>query len=260
VADWSGEEYAKLSGLQRTMITEAMAGLDLREDDHVLDIGCGDGFLTRAIAGLAPAGTVVGADASCRMVTTAAEAATPGPSGPWFVVADARGLPFAQRFDAAMSFNALHWVPQQEEALRQIAAVLKPAGRVTIQVVCASARPSLESVAMQLTGTPRWSGWFQDFEAPFTHVDPDRFGEVAAAAGLTLDDSRIADREWDFGSREAFVRWSAMGSTAWTDRLPEDRRARFIDEQIEAYQPIAGTPGLFRFMQMRARLHREDNR
>jgi trans-aconitate 2-methyltransferase len=260
VTDWSGEEYAKLSGLQRTMITEAMAGLEFRDADCVLDIGCGDGFLTGAIAGLVPEGTVVGADASRRMVATAAESVATGPSGPWFVVADARALPFAESFDAAVSFNALHWVPQQERALRQIATVLKPAGHATIQVVCAGDRPSLESVAMDLTRTPRWAAWFEDFDAPFMHVDPDGYGDLAAAAGLTLDVKRITDREWDFGSREAFVRWSAMGSTAWTDRLPEDRRAQFIDEQIAAYQPIAGAAGLFRFMQMRARLNREDTR
>ncbi|MBJ7339185.1 class I SAM-dependent methyltransferase [Mycolicibacterium sp.] len=259
MTDWSGDEYARLSGLQRSMIGEAMSGLTFRPNDAVLDIGCGDGFLTRAIATLTPGGVVIGADPSHRMVATAAESATTGAAGPWFVVADVRGLPFAERFDAAVSFNALHWVPEQEQALRQIATVLRPGGSVTVQVVCAGPRPSLEAVAMQLCRTPHWAPCFEGFEAPFLHVDPERYGDVAAAAGLTLDDVTVADREWDFGSREAFLAWSAMGSTAWTDRLPQDRRAQFVEEQVDAYEPIAGAPGLLRFMQMRARLHREES-
>jgi trans-aconitate 2-methyltransferase len=256
VTDWSGEEYARLSGLQRAMVTEAMAGLELGGEDRILDIGCGDGFLTGAIADLVPDGMVVGADPSHRMIATAARSAARRASGPWFVIADARRLPFAQCFDAAVSFNALHWVPNHDLALRQIATVLRPHGRVTIQVVCAGVRPSLEAVTMALCRTPRWAAWFEGFDAPYLHVDPARYVERAAAAGLVLDDLDVTDRTWDFGTRAAFAQWSAMGSTAWTDRLPDDRRADFISEQVQDYEPLGGAPGVFRYLQMRARLHR----
>jgi trans-aconitate 2-methyltransferase len=240
------------------MIGEAMAGLEFAATDRVLDIGCGDGFLTRAIAGLTPEGSVVGADPSHRMIATAAGSVAGSDSGPWFVVADVRALPFDRCFDAAVSFNALHWVPEQPVALRQLASVLRPGANITIQMVCGGPRPSLEDVTMGLCGEARWARWFDGFTAPFVHVDPDRYGGLAAAAGLVLDDLTVRDREWDFGSREAFEQWSAMGSTAWTDRLPEERRAEFIGEQIDLYEKIAGAAGLFRFMQMRARLHRQE--
>lgn len=258
VTDWSGAEYARLSGLQRTMIDEAMAGLRFGSDDVVLDIGCGDGFLTRAIAGLAPDGTVVGADPSRRMIATAEAAATPAASGPWFVVADVRALPFARDVDAVVSFNALHWVPEQETALRQIAGVLRPGATAIVQMVCAGHRPSLEDITMELCRTPRWAPWFDGFAAPYVHVAPDQWTELAATVGLVTDDLMVRDREWDFGSRDAFLQWSAMGSTAWTDRLPEDDRAEFIQTQVDLYEAITGAAGLFRFMQMRARLHRQE--
>ena len=256
MTDWSGRDYAAVSGLQRAMVNEAIAELEFSEKERVLDVGCGDGFLTRAVADMVPLGYAVGVDASPRMIATAHAAAVPTESGPWFVVADARRLPFGRHFDVVVSFNALHWVPEHRQALAQIASVTRPGGRVLIQVVCAGERTSLESVAMTVCHGPRWARWFDGIVAPFIHVDPATYGHMAASAGLTLEDVTVTDREWDFGSRSAFERWCAVGSTAWTDRVPVDDRARFVEDEVEAYEALSGRPGLFRFTHMRARLRR----
>ena len=256
VTDWSGREYAEISDLQRAMITDAMADLTFSTTDRVLDIGCGDGFLTRMIAELAPDGFVVGADASPRMILAAIESGISGSTGPDFVVADARNLPFGPTFDVAVSFNALHWVPQQARALGQIAAVLKPGGLATVQMVCAGATESVESVAMRVCQTPSWAPCFDDFEVPFAHPEPDDYAELAAGQALACEKIGVTEREWDFGTRPDFARWCAMGSTAWTDRLPVDARSDFVDEMVDNYEGVTGRPGLFRFTQMRAELRR----
>jgi len=256
MTDWSGRDYADVSGLQRAMATEAVTAMRFGARDRVLDVGCGDGCLTRAVAAMVPEGCAVGVDASPRMIETAHSGGEAADSGPRFVIADARRLPFAEFFDAVLSFNALHWVREQQQALGEIAAVLRPGGRALIQVVCAGPRPSIEATAMIVCRSPRWARWFGGFSAPYVHVDPATYGELAGSAGLTLDDIAVTDREWDFGSREAFIRWCAVGTTAWTDRLPETDRAEFVADLVMAYEPIAGREGVFRFTQMRARLHR----
>jgi trans-aconitate 2-methyltransferase len=256
VTDWDGADYARVSGLQRTMAADAVASLTFGGDERVLDIGCGDGYITRAIASKVPDGYVVGMDASRAMIAAAHGIPRRAESGPWFVRADARRLPFGAQFNVVVSFNALHWVPQQREALQQIASVARRGARVLILLVCAGERPSVESVAMQLTRSPAWARRFEGFTAPFVHVDPGTYGELAASAGLTLTRLTVSDREWDFGSRERFAKWCAVGSTAWTDRLQPRDRPRFIDEQVRAYEQVAGRPGLFRFTQMRAELRK----
>ena len=44
VTDWSGRDYVEVSGLQRTMIAEAMAAMSFAPSDWVLDVGCGQTF------------------------------------------------------------------------------------------------------------------------------------------------------------------------------------------------------------------------
>jgi trans-aconitate 2-methyltransferase len=254
VTDWSGSDYIAVSGLQRAMIEEALGVLSFAPGARVLDIGCGDGFLTRAVATQVGAGGLaVGIDVSRRMITAAHRAG----AGAGFVVGDAVALPFLAAFDAVVSFNALHWVPAQQRALAQIAQVLRPGSTATIQMVCAGARTSIEEVAMAVTRQPHWAPWFAGFTAPFVHVDPTDYPQLAGTAGLCADEVTVTDRQWDFGDRDALRRWCAVGSTAWTGRIPERERADFVAEQVRAYEPIGGRPGVFRFTQMRARLRRQ---
>ncbi|MGF7123167.1 class I SAM-dependent methyltransferase [Rhodococcus sp. AG1013] len=250
--DWDGEQYAQASELQRTMATRALDGLDLDPHGRVLDVGCGDGFVTRMLADRLTDGYAIGVDASPRMIEKAAS----GETDPRvrFMVADARRLPFRDRFDVVVSFNALHWVPEQQQALASIADAARPGARVLIQVVCAGDRVSLETIAMEVAGTPRWVDRFAAFTPPFVHVEPDDYPELAASAGLRVTDLSVHDVTWDFGTREAFAQWCTTGADAWTHRLDPDDRPRFIDDWMRAYEEVSGRPGLFQYMQMRAAL------
>lgn len=251
---WDGREYAEVSALQRMLAGQALAGLDLAGDERLLDVGCGDGYVTLDLARRVPHGSVVGVDASPRMVETAASRAVPDGASVRFLVADARDLPFSGEFDVVVSFNALHWVPEQRRALAAIAHTLRPGGRAVVQMVCANARPSIEDVEMTVTRRPEWARYFEDFAAPYIHPDPDAYPALAASAGLTVADLRTWDVEWDFGSRDDFTRWCRVGSTDWTGRLAPDRADRFAAEVVGAYEEVVGRPGLFRFTQMRAEL------
>ena len=108
---------------------------------------------------------------------------------------------------------------------------------------------------MRVAQRPHWASLFEGLAAPFIHVAPDGYAELAASAGLTLMTLTVTDLQWDHGSRNAFAQWCAVGCTAWTDRLPAGDRGRFIEELVAAYEPVAGRAGLFRFTQMRAELN-----
>ena len=131
MTEWNPSEYARISALQAAMAEEVLSLLDLKGAERVLDIGCGNGKTTAEIAARVPQGAVVGVDASAGMVAFAAAQSDPAlHPNLQFAVADARHLPYQHEFDLVVSFNALHWIPEQAQALQSIRSALKPAGRV----------------------------------------------------------------------------------------------------------------------------------
>ncbi len=183
VADWDGALYEKVNGLQRWLAARSLAGLELRGDERLLDVGCGDGQVTALLAARLPTGSVLGIDASPRMVDTAREHAVAG-GRLEFDAGDVLSMPFVAEFDVIVSFNVLHWVHDQRRAFARIGAALRPGGWALLQFVCGGSRPSLEATAMQICETARWRGWFHDFPPPFVHPAPDEVRATADAAGL----------------------------------------------------------------------------
>ncbi|BCJ73648.1 SAM-dependent methyltransferase [Catellatospora sp. IY07-71] len=253
MTDWDGTGYAHVSGLQRAMATACLESVTVTGDERVLDVGCGDGYVTRWIASRLPAGSVLGVDPSPRMIE-AARAADDRQANVSFQVGDVTTMAFGPDFDLVVSFNALHWVADQQAAYRNIAAALAPGGRVLVQFVCRGPRPSVEHVAMEVTRDPRWAPVFGGFTPPYVHIDPEDLAGIARGAGLEVTEQSVVDREWDFGSREQFAQWCTVGFSGWTSRLPAGDVQAFVDAVVDGYQAVVGRPGLFRFLQLRAGL------
>ena len=250
--DWDGLSYRKVSALQTWLAGQSLTGVAMAGDERVLDVGCGDGRITAAIADQLPDGSILGIDPSPRMITAAGSLESPRLR---FAVGDVLTMYFRDEFDAVVSFNALHWVPDQHGALTRIRAALRDRSWALVQVVCAGPRPSLEAVAMRTCAQPGWRDHFAGFQAPFAHVDPARYAELAAGAGLRLTDREVRDHSWDFDSAEEFARWCRVGFDSWTARLPDDAAAdAFVADVLGTYERITGSAQRLQFMQLRARL------
>jgi ubiquinone/menaquinone biosynthesis C-methylase UbiE len=255
MTEWDAAGYDHVAALQRQVADACLATLTLHGDERVLDVGCGDGRVTAGIAARVPRGRVVGVDPSAHMIAWATtHAARPGLT---FAVADARTLPFDAQFDLAVSFNALHWVPEQETALAAIRRALRPGGRAVLQQVCDGDRPALEDVIEATVAHPRWRGRFAGHVPPYRHVAPDAWRGLAQAAGFRVERLTVQDARWDFGTRDAFVAFARTTFVEWTDGLPEGDRDAFIVDVLDAYRAVLAAPAdanAFRFLQQRAEL------
>ena len=66
--EWDAATYREVSALQEWLADKSLAGLTLAGDERVLDVGCGDGRVSAAIAARVPRGAVLAVDASRQMV------------------------------------------------------------------------------------------------------------------------------------------------------------------------------------------------
>jgi trans-aconitate 2-methyltransferase len=257
-APWDAADYVQHSGLQEAMASEVLALLNLRGSEHVLDIGCGDGRLTARIAAQLPDGDALGVDASPDMVrfasSTFARSASPSPCNLRFEVADARALPYHRAFDLIVSFNALHWVPEQALALRGIAAAMRQSGRAQLRLVVKGDLISLEAVAEQVRQESRWAPHFNGFHDPYLRLTADEYTALAEHEGLHVVTQRTHVQSWDFQSDAAFFGFCKAGFGAWTRRLPPNDGDDYVRDVIGAYQLAQARPveekNVFRFYQM----------
>jgi|GEM_PF-326861 len=142
--------YCPLLGLGAEFRRETLRYADLQPGQHVLDVGCGTGVLTRLAAQrVGVSGTAIGIDPSPAMLqiarrnaddsrdggVRAKQDARAGASPALFKVAAIESLPFDNgRFDVVLSSCMLHHLaPELKRAgLAEVYRVLKPGGRFVI--------------------------------------------------------------------------------------------------------------------------------
>lgn len=250
MGDWDPRAYGQVNSLQQEVARRALSDLVVRGDERVLDVGCGDGKVTALIMDRLTAGSLLGVDPSLPMVEAARRRLSTA-SHAQFAVGTAATLPYDAEFDLVTSFNALHWEIRWETALQRIRAALRPTGRAFLVFVCQGDRPSIEDVTTETSRNARWASWFEGFETPYVHVDPDAYATTARSTGFAVDHIVVDDLNWDFGTPTRFVDWSTAGLVAWTSRLPAEDQSPFVLDVVSAYAKISGSPSVFRFLQCR---------
>ena len=203
MTEWNASEYARISALQAAMAEEVLSLLDLKGTEQILDVGCGNGKTTAEIAARVPRGGVVGVDASADMIGFAA-AHSDLHSNLKFAVADVRNLPYQRQFDLVVSFNALHWIPEQDQALRSIHSSLKPDGPAQLRLVPKAARKSLEDVIEETRLSPRWSEYFERFRDPYLHLTADQYGNLAERNGFEVRRKQVKPKPGTFNRAPLF--------------------------------------------------------
>jgi trans-aconitate 2-methyltransferase len=255
MTEWNAPQYARISALQQAMAAEVLSLLDLKGAKTVLDLGCGNGKVTAVIAARLPEGRVVGVDASAEMIAFSSQHFGPEVCPNLrFEVSDIRKINFHDEFDLVVSFNALHWIPQQGEALRAIHKAMKTGGAAQLRLVPRGERKSLEDVLEETRKSPRWMSYYDGYQDPYLHLTQQEYGELAQQSGLRVLNCEVNDKSWDFGSREGFFAFGSVTFVEWTRRLPEEQKAAFINDVLDRYSAVAGDDRTFRFYQMDIRL------
>lgn len=109
--EFDGRKYKQASTHQKEWGTRIISELHLAGEETILDLGCGDGVLTKQLADRVPRGKVLGIDASVEMIETAKELEGVNLS---FLCLDIVEMAFDSDFDLIFSNAALHGLKTTE--------------------------------------------------------------------------------------------------------------------------------------------------
>lgn len=217
---WSAEKYQNAANFVPQLATKVLQHLSPQPGDHILDIGCGDGQLTSALASqVGPRGRVLGLDASASFIATAAS--TNRPANCSYALQDCTALASSTAvtpgsWDKAFSNAAMHWILRDEAARKPFFAavhgLLKPGG----------------SLVFEMGG----KGNVAELHAAFT-------GALTAVGGLTLAQARAAS-PWFFPSVDWMER--ALGEAGFEVQVCESeyRPTRLTEERGDGSGGLEG--------------------
>jgi len=214
----------------------------IRSGQHVLDLACGTGVLAReAATRTGPTGRVVGLDPGPGMLEVARRLA---PALEWRR-GTAEHLPFPDsRFDAVISQFGLMFFDDRRLALREVARVLTPGGRMAIAVWDTLDRNPAYAAEVALLERMAGSAAADAVRKPFALGAPDALVDLVRSAGAESVEIRTQPGRARFPSVRAMVEadlrgWlPVMGIT-----LPEDQITSILAEAEQALRSFVGAHG-----------------
>jgi trans-aconitate 2-methyltransferase len=255
MSDWDGAKYHRISDPQLAWGRAVAVRLAPASGERILDLGCGTGRLTAEIA-RTPGIRMVGLDRSAAMLQVAragdssggddpAQTRRAGAEGhaPVYVRGDGAALPFVNAFDAVFSAATFHWISDHQRLFTSIFAALKRGGRLVAQAGGVGNLATLYGRALDLMRSPEYAEFFGSWSNP-THFENVRDTEERLArAGFEDFEVSVVESPVTFADAHAYSEFAAAVCLRHQlDRLPADRRDRFMNRITEA--AAADSPAL----------------
>ena len=211
---WDAGDYARVGSFVAELGGAALDLLDPKPGERILDVGCGEGTLTKRV--LERGATVLGIDNSPQMIAAARA------NGVDALLLAAEDMQFFAEFDAAFSNAALHWVLEKEQAARAIFRALKPGSRFAGEM---GGEGNLEKLREALDEELIIRGYVPPVEASNWYASPDEFARVYEAADFDEIDARLIERPTPI--EHGVAEWVTTFRRGWLDRaqVPENERA-----------------------------------
>ena len=211
---WNAADYARVGAFVAELGAAALDLLDPRAGERILDVGCGEGSLTKRI--VERGATVLGIDNSPEMIAASRA------NGIDAVQLDVADMTFSSEFDAAFSNATLHWVLEKEQAARAIFRALKPGGRFAGEM---GGEGNIRKLREALDEELIIRGYAPPVEASNWYASPEEFASMYEAAGFAEVDARLIQRPTPID--HAVDQWVTTFRRGWLDKagVPEAERA-----------------------------------
>jgi len=235
--DWDAQAYFNNSAPQQQMALSYFQNIAVNNPKNILDIGCGDGKITAFIAQKYPNATVIGIDNSPDMIAFAQSHFGHIPNLS-FECIDAASIGYSNQFDLIVSFFCLHWVTDQDAALRALARAAVSGAEILLLFSVEPDQPILRAMRYANTIDPFYA-YFSGYEFPVRPLDPEK--TIALLADLQCKKvSYSVDAKADvFTSEQEF--YNFLHAMPLADAIPIslfDDYVKVVADQYLYYCPV----------------------
>lgn len=230
----------KASRHQKEWGTKLISSLQLKGNESILDLGCGDGILTKLLSSLVPEGYVLGIDASFGMIEKAEQSKNDNLR---FRHMDINEMDFDNEFDVLFSNAALHWVKDHNKLLKNTYAALKPNGIAVWNFAGEGNCETFYRVMRKKINDDKYKEYFADFEWPWfmpSKAEYEALTEYIGFSEVTISEEN-ADRY--FANADEMIRWIDQPSLVpfmqyVPDNIKKDLRNEVVEEMLrKSLQP-----------------------
>ena len=174
---WDADQYEKFRGERTRPFFDLLSRIPDRSYKSIIDLGCGTGDLTAALADHWPEARTIGVDSSDEMLKAADQHADPGHID--FVKDDLATWKPAQAVDLIVANASFHWIPDHEALLTRMVAALGPKGVLAVQMPANFDSPSHMLLKEAVAGKVELR---HDLVLP-----PGKYVEILLGLGLHVD-------------------------------------------------------------------------
>lgn len=224
--------YVHNSELQRrwawSFVAEHLKGL--KGDEHILDLGCGDGKISADISKFVPEGKVDGVDLSTPMIAWAKRQYHPLEyPNLSFYEGSFQEPNLSGPYDLIVSFCALQHCSDIPTAIANMNTLLKPHGKALVLVPIIN--PAWKQARTHVQSLPKWSGYFQNY-VPRQFLTAEQYRELFTAAGMHSIEAVAVNTMDPFVDREELITW-LQGT--FTPMVPQEHSREFYNEWMDEY-------------------------
>jgi len=196
--------YSQLSSLQQSAGQILIKKLKIREDEDILDLGCGLGQLTAEI-GQITQGSIFGVDPAASMIKKANQAYASQKIQ--FSVQSAEEFKIPRQVNVIFCNSSFQWYSDPVQAIKRCHEVLKPGGRIGMQAPAKKRYcPQFLDAFEKAVQDPRTPHSFRSFVSPWfflessedykTFFEKEGF-EVESAEILSVSSRKTPDQVMD---------------------------------------------------------------
>lgn len=224
---WNAQDYGKNAAFVHGLASGVLEWLDAKPGESILDLGCGDGQLTRRIA--AVGAHVVGVDLSPEMLAAARSRGIEARE------ASAESLPFADRsFDAVFSNAVLHWVRGQDAMMAEVRRVLKPGGRFVAEM---GGHGNVAAIRVAFMAVLARHGFADCEEGVNYYATPEAYTRRLERHGFNVERIELIPRP-TLLPESGMTGWLRTFRRGVLNGLPETIRETIVEETAALLEPV----------------------